>query len=428
MRVLVLSDSFPPLNLGGAGEVADLVAGRLSDAGDEVLVLTTTPRRSEAGRTRRGRVSVHRFWAPVPAPLRLHLSLLHPLSVLAVARAAARFRPDVVHAHNVHERLSFAALPAARAGRGAPVVLTAHDYLLFCLTKFLCAEGDVGYRATPARCPHCKHIRRAPGRNRYVHQVVSRHVATSACISRAQLTALRRNGFAGLPAEVIHNGIDPAPCETTAAERDAFRREHGLEGRPLVLFGGRISGAKGGDQLIRAAAHARGRVDLNLAILGDRQVYFDHARRLAAGAGLPQDRLHTLGWLDADALRRAIGASDVCATPSVYPDPFGLMNLRAMAHRRPVVGTCYGGTPEIVVDGETGYIADPWDVAAFGDRIADLLLDPERSAAMGAAGRRRVETGFTLDRQAAAYTALFGRLHGRRAPAPPAPTQARASE
>ena len=71
MRVLVLSDSFPPLNLGGAGEVADLVAGRLSDAGDEVLVLTTTPRRSEAGRTRRGRVSVHRFWAPVPAPLRL---------------------------------------------------------------------------------------------------------------------------------------------------------------------------------------------------------------------------------------------------------------------------------------------------------------------------------------------------------------------
>jgi glycosyltransferase involved in cell wall biosynthesis len=96
------------------------------------------------------------------------------------------------------------------------------------------------------------------------------------------------------------------------------------------------------------------------------------------------------------------------------------------------VGTCYGGTPEIVVDGETGYIADPWDVAAFGDRIADLLLDRERAAAMGAAGRRRVETGFTLDRQATAYTALFGRLLGRRAPggaaAPPAQTQARASE
>jgi glycosyltransferase involved in cell wall biosynthesis len=410
--------------------VADLVAGRLADAGDEVLVVTTTSRRAQAGRSRQGRVSVHRIWAPVPAPLRLHLSLLHPASALAVARIAARFRPDVVHAHNVHERLSFAALPAARAANGAPVVLTAHDYLLFCLTKFLCAAGDVGYRATPARCPHCRHIRRAPGRNRYVHGVVTRHVAAIACISRAQQTALRRNGFDDVPTEVIHNGIDPAPCVTSAAERTAFRREHGLEGRALLLFGGRISGAKGGDQLIRAAARARERVDLNLAILGDRQVYFDHARRLADGAGLPQDRLHTLGWLDQEALRRAIGASDVCATPSVYPDPFNLMNLRAMAHRRPVVGTCFGGTPEIVVDGETGYLADPWDVDAFGDRIADLLLDAPLAARMGAAGRRRVERAFTLDRQVAAYADLFGRLAGRGAPRQPSrpEAQARASE
>jgi glycosyltransferase involved in cell wall biosynthesis len=354
-------------------------------------------------------VTVHRVWAPVPAPLRLHLSLLHPLATVQVARIARAFRPDVVHAHNVHERLSFASLPAARAG-GAPLVLTAHDYLLFCLTKFLCSAGDVAYRATASRCVHCRHIRRVPRRNRLVHGVVARHVATVACISRAQRTALRVNGFADVPTEVVYNGIDPSPCVTTAEERLAFREGHGLEGRPLVLFGGRISGAKGGDQLIRAAALARRRVDLNLVILGDRPAYSAHARRLADEAGLPQDRLHTLGWLDADALRRAFGAADVCATPSVYPDPFNLMNLRAMAHRRPVVGTRYGGTPEIVVDGETGILADPWDAESFGERIADLLLDPERARAMGEAGRRRAEREFTLDRQAAAYADLFVRV------------------
>jgi spore coat protein SA len=206
---------------------------------------------------------------------------------------------------------------------------------------------------------------------------------------------------------VIHNGIDPAACVATPEEGAALRDRFGLDGRPLVLFGGRISGAKGGDQLIRAVAYARRRVDLQLVILGDRAAYFAHARRLAGEAGLPQGALHTPGWLGPDDLRRAIGAAEVCATPSVYPDPFNLMNLRAMGHRKPVVGTPYGGTPEIVVDGETGYIADPWDPQAFGDRLADVLRDPSLAARLGEAGRRRLEAHFTLDRQVGTYDALL---------------------
>jgi glycosyltransferase involved in cell wall biosynthesis len=415
VRLLVLSDSFPPTNLGGAGEVADLVSGGLAERGHDVLVVSATARRAEVGVARRGRATVHRIWAPVPAPLRLHLSLLHPLAVAQVCRLAGRFRPDAVHAHNVHERLSFGALPAARA-RGAPLLLTAHDYLLFCLTKFLCSSGDVTRRADPLRCPHCRHMGRVPARNRLVAGLVRRHVATIACISRAQRRALAANGFAGGPLEVIPNGIDPATCTATPEEGAAFRAHYGLDGRPLVLFGGRISGAKGGDQLIRAAAHARRRVDLQLAILGDRPAYFEHARRLAGQAGLPQASLHTLGWLGAGDLRWAFGAADVCATPSVYPDPFNLMNLRAMGHRRPVVGTPYGGTPEIVVDGETGFIADPWRPEAFGDRLADLLLDPGLARRLGEAGRRRLEACFTLDRQVEAYATLLRGLRPRPPP------------
>ena len=75
-----------------------------------------------------------------------------------------------------------------------------------------------------------------------------------------------------------------------------------------------------------------------------------------------------------------------------------------------VVGTCFGGTPEIVVDGVTGYLADPWDADAFGNRLADVLCDPERARQMGAAGRKRLEARFTLDRQVQAYDALLGSL------------------
>jgi glycosyltransferase involved in cell wall biosynthesis len=412
VRILVLSDTFPPHNLGGAGEVADLVSRGYAARGHEVLVLTAAPRQQPAAVEEREGVRVRRLWLPVPPALRLHLSLVHPLAVALVRRAAGAFAPDVVHAHNVHERLSFAALGAARAG-GAPLVLTAHDYLLFCLTKLLCAEGRSEYTATPSRCVHCKHIRRAPGRNRAVHALVRRHAHTIACISHAQRTTLAANGFSDVPLEVVYNGIEPQAPELDAAQRREFRAERGIDERPLVLFGGRISGAKGGDQLLRAMVHARRRLDCQLAAAGDRPQYFAHARRLSDEVGLEQSAFHALGWLDAGTLDLAFAASDVCATPSVYPDPFNLMNLRAMAHRKPVVGTCYGGTPEIVADGETGLIADPWQPAAFGARLAELLGDPARARRMGEAGRARLEAHFTLDQQVDHYLALLARAAGR---------------
>lgn len=409
MRLLVLSDSFPPYNLGGAGEVAELVARGLAAREHEVLVVTAVSSPSQAGIERTTGLTVRRLWAPPMGPLRLYLGLLHPLLVAQVRLVAGAFRPHAVHAHNVHERLSFASLGASRVG-GVPLALTVHDYLLFCLTKFLCSRGDVSYTATPAACTHCRHIRRLPGRNGAVRAIVERNAAAVVCISQAQRTALEANGYAGAPLEVIYNGIDPASCQTTAAERASFRRLYDLDQRPLVLFGGRISGAKGGDQLMRAVALARRRADLQLAILGDRPAYFAHARRLAEQVGLPHHALHTLGWLDGADLHHAFGAADVCATPSVYPDPFNLMTLRAMAHRKPVVGTCYGATPEIVVHGQTGFIADPWQPEVFGERLAELALDPQLAQRLGQAGRERAEQCFTLERQVEAYASLLTRL------------------
>ncbi|HEU5317419.1 MAG TPA: glycosyltransferase family 4 protein [Chloroflexota bacterium] len=406
MRILVLSDTFPPHNFGGAGEVAHLVSREYAARGHDVLVMAGATRLSEVGEATLDGMRVRRVWCPAVDPLRLHLGLLHPLAAAQIRRAAARFCPDVVHAHNVHERLSFAALGAARVG-GAPLALTAHDFLLFCLTKFLCSGGSDRYTALPARCPHCRHIRRAPGRNAAVRRIVRRHVARVACISESQSRILGVNGYADVAREVVYNGIDPnAPVIGDEEKRD-FRQRHGIDDRPLVFFGGRISGAKGGDQLIRAMAEARKHVDCQLAIAGDRPQYFAFARRLAAEVGLDAGALHVLGWLDGAQLDVAFAACDVVATPSVYPDPFNLMNVRGMAHGRPVVGTCYGATPEIVVDGETGLIADPWQPAAFGKAVAALAGDPERAARMGAAGRARVRDQFTLTRQVDQYVDLL---------------------
>ena len=418
MRILVLSDTYPPVNRGGAGEVASMVADGLAARGHEILVVTgAASPASGSGMpvTRPGMVAVATVASPALGIARRHLSVANPVAVAGVWRLARDFAPEAVHAHNVHERLSFASLLVARGGASkhrVPLVLTAHDYLLFCLTKFLCSRGDAGFRATPATCEHCHTIRRVPGRNAVVHGIVRRMVTTLACISRAQARAMAANGFADVRTSVVHNGLDGGACESRSGDGEAFRRRLGLDARPIVLFGGRASGAKGGDQLVRAMAHVTRRLPAQLVVLGDRPEYFAVVRRIAAESGLPcsgrSGVVHDGGWLDPEGLREAHGAAAVCAIPSVYPDPFNLMTLRAMLHGRPVVGTCHGATPELVVDGVTGRIADPWDAAAFGGAIADVLAHPATAASMGASGRMRALAEFTLERQLSGYARLLG--------------------
>ena len=416
MRILVLSDNFPPANPGGAGAVAAAVGQRLAEWGHEINVVTYGAADRFGSVSRQDGLTVHRLRAPWPRRLRLYLSLLHPWLVAQVTRLVRQLRPDVVHAHNLHEHLSLAALAAARV-TGARLILTAHDYRLFCLTKFLCA-GDTsaggkrqrsaeGVTARPFGCRYCgPRMRFFPVRNRLIRWLVDRHVSTLACISQAQRAALAANGFGRAPLTTIHNGVDPATCWSEPRERAAWRQRFGLDDRPLILFGGRISGTKGGDQLVRALAVVRQRVEAQLAVLGDNSNYLRFLENLAHTEGVA-GQVHGLGWLTGDNLRQAFGAADVIATPSVYPDPFNLMNIEAMAHARPVVATCYGGAPEIVVHGETGFIADPWDEAVFGDRLATVLTDRARAQAMGVAGRQRVLDRFTLDRQVRAYLAAY---------------------
>ena len=79
-------------------------------------------------------------------------------------------------------------------------------------------------------------------------------------------------------------------------------------------------------------------------------------------------------------------------------DTFGMVNLEAMEHGKPVVATLFGGSPEVVADGVTGFVANPFDTATFAERIARLLRDPALAARMGAAGRERALERFRIER------------------------------
>jgi glycosyltransferase involved in cell wall biosynthesis len=128
-------------------------------------------------------------------------------------------------------------------------------------------------------------------------------------------------------------------------------------------------------------------------------------RRLAEARGVA-DRVIFTGKRSKEELRSCYGAGDVAVTTPWY-EPFGLTPLEAMACGRPVIGAAVGGIGFTVMHGETGLLVPPRDPERLATAFADLLGSPDRSAEMGAAARRRVETEFSWSRVAEQTAALY---------------------
>jgi glycosyltransferase involved in cell wall biosynthesis len=171
-------------------------------------------------------------------------------------------------------------------------------------------------------------------------------------------------------------------------------RDAGLEDR--ILFVGRLSASKGLGPLLRALR----RVDATLDVCGDGW-WEPAAKKLARRLGV-LDRVRFLGWLGPSEMDAAYQRAAVVAVPSLWPEPFGMVGIEAMARGRAVVASRTGGIPEWLVDGETGLLTPPGDVAQLASAL-DLLLDkPDLRARMGAAGARRVRRYFTPEAHLAA--------------------------
>ncbi|MGK0220747.1 MAG: glycosyltransferase involved in cell wall biosynthesis, partial [Planctomycetota bacterium] len=196
----------------------------------------------------------------------------------------------------------------------------------------------------------------------------------------------------------VHNAIELSAELPSAADLAAFREERGLTGRPLLAMGGRLHEQKGVVKLFEMMAILRAEFpDLGLLVMGKRDLYDQEFQAKAAALGVDQMVVPT-GWLSGSELACAYGAADVFVTPSICFDTFGLVNLEAMEQSRPVVATSFGGSCEVVQDGVSGFIANPFDVAGYAEKIACLLRDSNRATAMGEAGRRRLEEHFTIPR------------------------------
>jgi len=200
-------------------------------------------------------------------------------------------------------------------------------------------------------------------------------------------------GFAGR-AEVVYNGVDVACIEAAAAAPATLVPKPGRG--PVVGMVANLDRRKNPLDLVEATARLVPRFPtLEVLLVGAfpdaeyRDVVLGRARTLGGEAHI------TVTGFQASPFP-LVNACDVVALPT-RRDPFPIALLEAMALRKPVVSTAVGGVPEMIVDGETGFVVPPGDVDALTARLDTLLRDRERRRVMGEAGRRRMETVFTLD-------------------------------
>ncbi len=230
---------------------------------------------------------------------------------------------------------------------------------------------------------------------------------------------------------VIHNGIDlakwHAPQGAQGEELQArVLAEHGIDpSKRTVVFVGRITRQKGLPYFLRAARELPDDVQLVLCA-GAPDTKEIAAEVDGLVAQLKEKRSGVVlitEMLPQPEVAAILDAADVFITPSVY-EPLGIVNLEAMALGLPVVGTATGGIPDVIVDGETGYLVPidqktdgtgtPLDPEAFeramAERLIKILDDPAMARRMGKAGLERARAHFSWEAIGAKTVELYKRL------------------
>ena len=393
-KVLILTDVFG--TGGGAGAVALTMAEAL--AGRHAVRVLAADAPADLVPTAY-RLKVHAV--AIPARTRNFLGVRHPRALRALDAELVAHRPDVAFVHNIHSAWSYASL-SVLARHGVRAVLTYHDVVAFTPYAKLCGiayrhDGD-GY-AFNYRYPWLRHLRQAkltynPWRNAAIRRALTL-AHTKVAVSAALADALRANR---VPVDaVIHNGREPVAFDGVPAERSA------------IFFGGRLSSAKGMLQVVEylTALRDQHRLHPTVLVVGNPGAAAQKLQAAASAAGVT-GQLTFCGWQPQAEYLRLLASCRLALVPSICFDSLPTVVLDAMAVGRPAIASIFGGSRELIVDGETGYVVDPFDVPAVASRLAELLTDAPRADALGNAGQRRLVEQFSTARMIQQYEQLAG--------------------
>lgn len=317
--------------------------------------------------------------------------------------------PDIIHAHNIFPLIT-ASLYDAASDLGIPVVQTLHNYRNICASALLMRDGRIcedcvgasPYQAVLHRCyrnsyPGSLALARMIDLHRRRgtwHRTVGRFIALTD-FSRSRFVA---GGFPAGRIAVIGNSpgapFAPAPAPGNGPREGA-------------LYVGRLSEEKG----IAALLKIWRRDWPPLRVIGD------GPDRPALDTAVREGRAVALGTLGPEEIAAEMRRAALCVLPSRCYENFPMTLAEACASGLPVAASRIGALAELVEDGRTGRVFDPFDPADMERSIADALSDPVRLGDWGTAARRYYEAHLTRERTLAAKLALYEDLIAGRAAA-----------
>ncbi len=383
MNIALFASAFHP-HVGGVEELCRQLAHEYQARGEKVAVYTERWPRSLPEHEEFEGIPVQRIPFRVPSvgwKAKIKYLATHRAIHRRLLASLGRFGPDVIHVQCVSNNARYAL--EVQAATGVPLVVTMQGELTM-------DAQQIFQRSALARATLRRALRRAD--------------AVTAC---SRQTLDEGEAFFGEPlgdrARVVYNGI----AADEAAGVTSFRHP-----RPYLFAIGRHVPQKGFDVLLRALGLLRARGQAcDLILAGDGT---EHAalKALAAELGL-DDRVTFPGRVDHRAAMSLFAGCTIFVLPSRH-EPFGIVNLEAMALARPIVASRVGGVPEIVSDDENGMLVPPGDAEALADALARLLADEAWRRRLGDAGRARAAR-FTWPEIAGQYLEVYAaaRLNSR---------------
>jgi glycosyltransferase involved in cell wall biosynthesis len=388
VKILVLSNLYPPYVLGGYEILCGQVTEQLRARGHDITVLTT---RIPDGQHDAAPDAAGADY-PVLRPLEPYLPFDRPAvrmrrrvrhvgrhNAEATRRVLARERFDLVFVWS-QLRLTVGPLRVLRA-QSVPTAITLND-------EHLAAALPVALRHDPRGIAAYLLDRTLFRRD----MLPSLDFASITCISERLKRDLLRRCVRVPHAKVIYQGIP--------VERFPVKDQPGAIGSPLrLLYVGQLHAYKGVHTLIEGAhrlVERLGGAEVNVMIIGDGPA--DYRAQLADAARAGPARVELVGKRQHDALPQSYREHDIFVFPSAWAEPFGLTHLEAMASGTPVVSTNDGGHAELLRDGENALVFPKGDAGALAERLARLVEQPDLALRLAAEARRDVEQQFSLTR------------------------------
>lgn len=379
MKIALFSNEFPPNIYGGAGVHIDFLSQELAKLG-QVEVRCFGNQQEENGAM--NVIGIQSSLNKMEDSENPHIKMFHNLS-RNVEMSQHTLEADIIHCHTWYTHLAGI---FSRELLQVPLILTTHSL-----------ETHRPWKVEQL------------GNGYFLSRWIENHAYNTSdgviAVSQQMKTdVVEAYGINPEKVTVIHNGIDPEFYKPTF-DNDLLLEYSINPDIPFVLFVGRITRQKGISQLISAAQYFNKNCQIVLcAGAPDTPEIATETEQLIAELKSKRDGIILISeMLPREKIKVLYSHARVFACPSLY-EPFGIINLEAMACETPVVGSAVGGIPEIIVEGKTGNLIELESISRtdfnpknpeefqknFAEKINFLLENESIATEMGKAGRKRV--------------------------------------